>query len=680
MKKLHIGEFFVALATVSSISAEPAKIESLEESSVVGDQSDHISSINNALELRETIAGGSSVVDVRQLAGQVIRPEELFQLDPGVYARSTGTANDSRLSIRGSGIQRRYGSRGITLLVDGMPANDSDGSYYFRIFDPQSISYMETLRGGNGMRYGSSQLGGAIQIHQKNGISDPGTQLKLEYSSFETYRVHIESGGSQGEWDWYAGYSYADSDGYRDHQNWASHHFTANLGYHWNDENVTRFYTLFSDSDALLSGGITPEEFKDDPTQASPGQHEDTDRDLSTFRLGQVTRWKTASGSWKFYTNYQTLDFDHLTGFGNYAYNNLVDYDTDTFQIGLSGSHEYSFAGLDHTLYTDFSADYGKNEVGGFSGFVTPFTSAGINDRDDISRNVKLYVENDTLIKEKHHFIAGLGYIWADRKREIGANDTNSTAFEHSTDGVIGKLGYLYELSDSSQIFTNLSRSFEAVPFSEVGSITDADPQIALTYEAGTRYKMDKFEAEFTAYLSKVSDEFVYEETAANSGVFNLTNQDTTHMGIEAALHTNLNDLFDLSTGIDYDLSLSYQFNDFTFDSGTAEGKQIPVISKHVITSQLRVSGEKWKTALTVDWLPDGLYADNLNTLKTSGYALTDLSFEYQLTNALTFNAGVNNLFDKQYASSVTVNPDAGSGYISPGDGRSIYTGFTYTW
>ena len=141
-----------------------------------------------------------------------------------------------------------------------------------------------------------------------------------------------------------------------------------------------------------------------------------------------------------------------------------------------------------------------------------------------------------------------------------------------------------------------------------------------------------------------------------------------------------MNDVFNIGSGINYDLLVSYQYNDFTFDGGIADGNQIPVISRHVIASQLQISGDKWKTALSVDWLPEGLFADNANTLSSPGYATVDLAVEYQLKEGILLSAGITNLFDKDNASTVTVNPDPGSGFINPGDGRSAYVGFKYSW
>lgn len=45
---------------------------------------------------------------------------------PGVFAQSR-FGDDARISIRGSGLSRNYGNRGLNMYRDGIPINTSDG-------------------------------------------------------------------------------------------------------------------------------------------------------------------------------------------------------------------------------------------------------------------------------------------------------------------------------------------------------------------------------------------------------------------------------------------------------------------------------------------------------------------------------------------------------------------------
>lgn len=675
--------FLPVLATASTLTLLHADEEkSLPNTTIKAESADLLESITKAQLQVASLPGGGTITDSNNWTGSIIKPEEIFQFDPGVYARSEGTANDTRLSVRGSGIQRRYGSRGISLLVNGMPANHADGSFYFRIFDPLSISHVESYRGANGLAYGGSQLGGAINVIQKNGISHPDSTLTTEYGSYDTYRAAIQHGGSNEKWDWFAGYSYAESNGYQQHSSWASHQLNASLGYHWSDTSLTRMYLLHSDSDGLLAGALTNDQFKKNP-QHSANNGTELDRDLATIRLGQRTAWETNDGSWEFSTNYQYLDFDHLTterGLIFPVFDNLIDYDTDEISLNLRGNQDFFALGLKHTLRTNIDIIYGVNEVGG----STSFGAAGIVDRKETSRNVNLYLENSTHLTDHHHLIYGAGFVDAKREREIRSGDsTGAPEHEDSQNGITWRAGYLYEIDEQNQYFANISQSFESAPFSE--SVDVANPQEAITIEAGTRFSAtDWLTGEFTLYHSQVNEEFVYEETGPGSNVFRVTNADTTHQGIEASAHADLSKALKVGGDLAYGLDLVYQLNDFTFEEGPAKGKKIPAVSKHVITTRVTAgdANGRWKTALSIDWLPDGLVADNNNTLTTPGYAVWDLYGEYQITDNCCIYGGINNLFDKQYVSTVTVNPSTvgNPAFINPGDGRTAYIGAKLTF
>src|SRR3546814_6021035 len=72
--------------------------------------------------------------------------------------------DDARVSIRGSGLSRAYGTRGLAMYFDGIPLNTSDGLLDFFEIDPSAYSYVEVFKGANALRYGSNALGGAINL------------------------------------------------------------------------------------------------------------------------------------------------------------------------------------------------------------------------------------------------------------------------------------------------------------------------------------------------------------------------------------------------------------------------------------------------------------------------------------------------------------------------------------
>ena len=82
---------------------------------------------------------------------------------PGVFAQPKW-GDDTRLSIRGSGLSRNFHLRGVQLYMDGIPINTADGYGDFQEIDPTAYRYVEVYKGANALRFGANSLGGAINF------------------------------------------------------------------------------------------------------------------------------------------------------------------------------------------------------------------------------------------------------------------------------------------------------------------------------------------------------------------------------------------------------------------------------------------------------------------------------------------------------------------------------------
>ncbi len=82
---------------------------------------------------------------------------------PGVYTQ-TRYGQELRVSVRGSDIARGFHLRGVEVLQDGIPVNLADGSGDFCQIDPLAVRSAAVYPGGNGLGFGSSTLGGAINF------------------------------------------------------------------------------------------------------------------------------------------------------------------------------------------------------------------------------------------------------------------------------------------------------------------------------------------------------------------------------------------------------------------------------------------------------------------------------------------------------------------------------------
>ncbi|WP_420140920.1 TonB-dependent receptor plug domain-containing protein, partial [Sphingomonas sp.] len=100
----------------------------------------------------ERTAGGVEIVPDTAFKNTPVQTiKDILQYVPGVIVQPR-MGDDVRLSIRGSGLSRAYGVRGITLTIDGVPMNTSDGLLDFFEVDPSAYRYVEVFKGANALR------------------------------------------------------------------------------------------------------------------------------------------------------------------------------------------------------------------------------------------------------------------------------------------------------------------------------------------------------------------------------------------------------------------------------------------------------------------------------------------------------------------------------------------------
>jgi iron complex outermembrane receptor protein len=215
--------------------------------------------------------GGASIVDSESYReGRVSTLEDTFKYTPGVLAQPRFGAEETRLSIRGSGIQRTFHLRGVLLLQDGTPLNLADGSGDFQTIEPLSARYIEVWRGANALRYGAATLGGAINYESYTGYTASPLLLRGEGGSFGYWRSQVASGQAFQSADYYASVSTFSQEGFRRHAEQEGQRLYANGGFRLSDDIETRFYVTATRGNSELPGNLTKAQLNTDPRQANP--------------------------------------------------------------------------------------------------------------------------------------------------------------------------------------------------------------------------------------------------------------------------------------------------------------------------------------------------------------------------------------------------------------------------
>ena len=189
---------------------------------------------------------------------------------PGVFAESR-YGQELRLSVRGSNLTRDYHNRGLELLQDGIPMTFADGAGDTYSIDPHYYRAIEVYKGGNGLAYGSSTLGGAINFVSPTAYTALSPNyVNLEGGSFDTIRGQAQASRIVGDFDVLLNGSFTHSQGFRDHELSDYSLINGNAGYRFSNDLETRMYYGYYNTHQQLPGTLTLGEASADPKLSTP--------------------------------------------------------------------------------------------------------------------------------------------------------------------------------------------------------------------------------------------------------------------------------------------------------------------------------------------------------------------------------------------------------------------------
>lgn len=641
--------------------------------------------IETAREQINKTAGGVTIVDMEDVReGRISNFQDTLGLATGVLAQSRFGAEETRLSIRGSGLQRTFHGRGIKLMQDGVPVNLADGSFDFQAIEPMATRYIEVYRGANALRYGASTLGGAINFISPSGYNAEKFSVRAEAGSFDYRRLGLSSGGVIGNFDYFISGSTFNQDGFRDNAKQDAERINANFGYRINDAIETRFYIGYAKSDSALPGNLTRAQLKNDPSDSflSPtiGQQR---RDIDLIRIANKTNILIGDHS-----NLQlSAYFSHKDLF--HPIFQVIDQDTNDYGFEARFSQVGDLFGHKNELILGFnpSAGVGYDErnvnLRGRKGAL-------VNKLENRSRNLEAYAENRFYLADDLSLIAGLQYTNSERKLtdKLFTSAAQNESFEATYVQTNPKVGVLYDLKPNVQLFSNLSRSYEPPSFGELaGGVRPniVKAQEGATFEVGSRGNSESIDWDVAVYYSKLKNELL--QTAvfvAGNNPFpaaQTTNADKTiHAGLEFGMTARL--------PMNLEWRHSLLINRFKFDGDNTFGNNtLPGIQKSLMRAELMYRGNDFLDGFyigpTFEWSPQDYYVDFAETVKADSYFLWGVKAGQKVNAHWSWFLEGRNLADQKYVATTSVvrNQNGADGALFlPGDGRSAYMGITWTY
>lgn len=593
---------------------------------------------------------------------------------PGVLAQKR-YGEESRLSIRGSGIAQGFHQRGVLFAQDGVPFADADGFSDFQGLDALSARYIEVYKGANTLRFGGAQLGGAINLVTPTGrTAAQDALLQLEGGSFGFRRVHGEWATARGDWDAFVAATALESDGYRQQSDQSQGRLTASLGRRFGEDRDVRLIVQAADIQQSVPGALTLAQALSTPRMAPASNViNDNARDQTLkratlqvrWRLDEATLFEGAVWGWSkslYHPIFQVVDQESDTR-GAFA---RIDW---TGQIG--GRRADAFYGFS---YRDGDLDALRYvNVRGLRGALT----ANSRQRADA---VDVFAEGRLFVTDRLAVVAGGSWGRATRDYQDRLNAANDDSISY--DWVSPRLGLLWEDEDGSQVFANLTRSVEpptygALVQAPLTGFTPVEVQDAWTAEVGARGRRGAFAWDVAVYRSEIDGEILNFIVGPDIPAAAFNAGETVHQGIEAGLDWRLPIE---ALGGSLLLRQTYAFSDFRFEGDPRWGdNRLPVVPEHQYRAELTWRHPSGVTLTpSIEWRPKNVWVDYANTLKAPGYTLLGLNAAFDLGDHVTLYADLRNLTDERYVGefgAVTDARAASTAVFYPGEGRSAFLG-----
>lgn len=618
------------------------------------------------------IPGGAEVVSRAEYEdGRASTLADVFAFSPGVFAQPRFGAEEARLSIRGSGLQRTFHMRGIYLLQDGVPITLADGSGDFQAIEPLALAYTEVLRGANALQYGGTTLGGAVNFVSPSGHDGAGLQPRVEGGSFGYRRGLINFGDEIGAADYFASLSAYEQNGFRDWSHQRNKRFFGNLGLRVNDRIESRFYLTALQTDSQLPGALTKAQLNADPEQANvaslAGRQK---RDFDLYRLANRTVLDLESGFLELSAGYSYKDLWHPIF-------QLLQQRSNDYNLGARYVSEQTLAAHANRLIFGITPSW--NHVDD-DRFVNVVGRKGARTGESLqkSRNLVVYAEDQFDLDTRWTLVAGAQWTDATRRYDDRFLANGDQSLDASYTRMSPKLGFLWHLKRDWTVFGNVSDSFEPPSFGELSGGPGIDllnDQHARTAELGTRGHSGRFAWDVSVYSARVRDELLSLNTPSGQPLGTVNAPRTIHRGMELAAQVELIPSVTWRS--------AYLWNDFRFDGNASYGNNtLPGIPEHFYRGELTWSpDEGYFITLNTEFIPNEYAVDMASTLLADSYMLWGLKIGRAINQGLSAYVEGRNLSDRAYAATTGVIADAGgidSAQFYPGDGRAIYAGLSW--
>jgi iron complex outermembrane recepter protein len=620
--------------------------------------------------------------------------DEALSNIPGVVVSNRYNFSlDQRISIRGFGSRSNFGVRGLKVLLDGIPQTLPDGQSQLTNIDFADIDRAEVLKGASSSLYGNAS-GGVIALQTERAAPGPFAQ-----------RVRVQAGSGQRNGDpFYKWQSWTSArsgpvsgtlsvsqfkaDGFRQHSAAETRQLNAGVDYAISGSTLGTLRLSLADApEAQNPGALTRAEYLANADSAAGNNLlRGADKDAQQQQLALALQHFDAAGN-----QYDISVFGLLRDLANPlaappdinpgpTAGTFVAIDRAVGGLRLSATRRLGPDETSPRLVAGADVQRLRDDRANFVSDAGQRTDAVFLDQREKVTELGPFAQVQWTVNERLLLSGGARFDWVrfdltDHYLGDGFDDSGARTMS----SVSGNVGASWAFGERFVPYVNVSTAFETPTTTELVNKADGSggfnpelgPQRAVNYEIGARGQpTPRVSYSVALFLGRVTDAIVQVGEIGGRAFFGNTGK-THNDGAEVGL--SVTPVQGLT------LNGAYTYARYRFASGPFDGNRLPGVPEHFWRLGLR-------TALPRDFyldadhtLSSSLTADDPNTIVVDswGAGVTNLRVGWDgEVGSLQFApfVGVNNLWDRRYVGSVTLN-GLGGRVFEPAPGRIVYFG-----
>ena len=644
--------------------------------------------------------------EMRQAAPRVNLSESLGAV-PGLQVQNRQNyAQDLQLSIRGFGSRSTYGVRGLRIYVDGIPATMPDGQGQTSNIDIGSVDTIEVLRGPFSALYGNSS-GGVINVTSQTGTQPPTVEASSYYGSFGTWHYGMKATGAVGDGSHAGDVDYTVSTnrftthGYRDHSGARKNLANARLGVRINDVSKLTLLLNSVDIKANDAGGLTADEWRDNPRQSPRGDQYNTRKNTRQTQAGlRYERQLSAQDDLSvmmYAGERETTQFQSIPRAPQLKPSHaggVIDLTRHYQGIDTRLTHRGELL-VPVTLTAGLDYENMSERRKGYENFVMVNGAPQYGEQGALRRNernlmwnVDPYLQTQWQLTDKLSLDAGVRYssVWFDSNDYYitpGNGDDSGDASYHKW---LPAGSLKYALTDARNVYLSAGRGFETPTINELSYRSDNQsglnfglkPSTNDTVEIGSKTRIGN--GLFTAALfqTNTDNEIVVDSSSGGRTSYKNAGK-TRRQGMELGLDQQFGESWRLKAAWTW-LDATYRTN--VCDDASCNGNRIPGIARNMGYASFGYQPEQgWYAGSDIRYMSD-IMANDENTAKAPSWTVVGLTTGYKWSYGrmdMDLFGRIDNLFDREYVGSVIVN-ESNARYYEPAPGRNYGIGLNLAW